>query len=237
MKLSAILLFVGVVIIGYAYSLTPYNDEALFMERYMALSEGQSTEYWKLRDEMLTPKFQLQDYGGTLIAIAAGVFIVSRKGWRQLKSPTSRATLFGVAFVAPFLTVGAHIFDLFQGYARGEFPHWADSMGIPLMGVPVLLVVLLVWAGAHLGFLRSTYQSAPLALAVSLRSNWWLLSISAITVVLVVLCALVGQYWYAIPGAVWLYYYVSLAAVRRAANAAEPVAPERRYAGKPASRP
>lgn len=237
MKLSAILLFVGVVIIGYAYSLTPYNDEALFMERYMALSEGQSTEYWKLRDEMLTPKFQLQDYGGTLIAIAAGVFIVSRKGWRQLKSPTSRATLFGVAFVAPFLTVGAYIFDLFQGYARGEFPHWADSMGIPLMGVPVLLVVLLVWAGAHLGFLRSTYQSAPLALAVSLRSNWWLLSISAITVVLVVLCASVGQYWYAIPGAVWLYYYVSLAAVRRAANAAEPVAPEGRYAGKPASRP
>jgi hypothetical protein len=237
MKLSAILLLLGVIIIGYAYSLPPYNDEALFMERYMALSEGQSTEYWKLRDEMLTLKFQLQDYGGTLIAIAAGVFIVSHKGWRQLKSPSSRATLFGIAFVAPLLTVGAYAFDLFQGYARGEFPHWADSMGIPLMGVPVLLVVLLVWAGAQLAFLRSTYQSASLALAVSRRSNWWLLSISAITVVLVALCAAVGQYWYAIPGAVWLYYYISLAATRRAANAAEPVAPEGRYAGKPASRP
>lgn len=68
MKLSAILLLIGVAILGYAYSIAPYKDEALFMERYMALSAGQSNEYWKLRDEMLTPKFQLQDYGGTLVA-------------------------------------------------------------------------------------------------------------------------------------------------------------------------
>ena len=237
MKLSAILLLIGVAIICYAYSIAPYKDETLFMERYMALSDGQSAEYWKLRDEMPTPKFQLQDYGGTLIAIAAGVFIVSRKGWRQLKSPNSRAMLFGVAFIAPFLTVGAYVFDLFQGYARGEFPHWADSMGIPLIGVPVLLAVLLVWSGAQLAFLRGSYQSAPLALAMSRRSNWWLLSISAITVALVALCASVGQYWYAIPGVVWLYFYLSLAATGRAANAAEPVAPEGRFAGKPASRP
>lgn len=237
MKLSAILLIIGIAIIGYAYSLAPYKDEAIFTERYMALSVGQDAEYWKLLDEVLTPKFQLQDYGGTLVAIAAVIFIVSRKGWRQLKSPTSRATLFGVAFAAPFLTVGAYVFDLFQGFARGEFPHWADSMGIPLMGVPVLLVALLVWSGAHLAFLRGHYQSVLLVLAVSRKSSWWLLSVSAITVVLVVLCALVGQYWYAIPGVVWFYYYISLAAARRATYAAEPVAPEGRYAGKPASRP
>ncbi len=237
MKLSAILLFIGVAIIGYAYSLAPYKDEALFAERYMALSDGQSTEYWKLRDEMLTPKFQLQDYGGTLIVIAAVIFIVSRKGWRQVKSPTSRATLFGVAFAAPFLTISAYVFDLFQGFARGEFPHWADSMGIPLMGVPVLLAVLLVWSGAHLAFLRGPYQSAPLVLAVSRKSSWWLLFVSAVTVVLVVLCTLAGQYWYAMPGVVWLYFYISLAAARRAPYAAEPIAPEGRYAGKPTSRP
>ncbi|MEI7783242.1 MAG: hypothetical protein WCK08_02580 [Betaproteobacteria bacterium] len=237
MKLSAVLMFVGIVFIGYAYSLAPYKDEALFIELYMALSEGQSAEYWKLRDEMLTPKFRLQDYGGTTIAIAAGVFIVSRKGWRQLKSPPSRARLFGVAFFAPFLTVGAYIFDLFQGYARVEFPHWADSMSVPLVGVPVLLVVLLLWAGAQLALLGSSYQSAPLALAVSRRSSWWLLSISAITIVLVALCVSVGQYWYAIPGTVWLYYYISLAAARRAVNAAEPVAPLGRCANKPGSRP
>lgn len=237
MKLSAILLLIGIAIIGFASSLAPYKDEALFTKRYMALSNGQSTEYWKLRDEMLTPKFQLQDYGGTLVAIAAAVFIVSRKGWRQLKSPNSRAALFGIAFVAPFLTVGGYVFDLFQGFGRGEFPHWADSMGIPLMGVPVMLVVLLVWSGAHLAFLRRSYQSTPLAVALSRKSNWWLLSVAAITALLMVLCASVGQYWYAIPGVLWLYFYISLAASHHASHAAKPVAPEGRYADKPASRP
>jgi hypothetical protein len=66
MRLAAILLLVGAALIGYANSLAQYKDEALFTERYMALSDGQSNEYVKLREEMLTPKFQLQDYGGTL---------------------------------------------------------------------------------------------------------------------------------------------------------------------------
>ena len=181
----------------------------------MALSNGQSNEYWKLRDEMLTPKFQLQDYGGTLIALSIGVLLVSRMGWRHLKSPRSRATLFGLAFAAPFLTVGSYVFDLEQGFARGEFPHWADSMGIPLMDAPVQFLVLLVWSGAHLAFLRGTYYSELLSHALSRQANWWLLAVAAITAVLVALSATLGQYWNAIPGVVWLYFYISLAASRR----------------------
>lgn len=224
MKLAAILLLIGVAILGYTLSIAPYKDQKLFMERYMALSSGQSAEYWKLRDEMLTPKYQLQDYGGTLVVAALGMLLVSRKGWRQLKSPRSRATLFGLAFAAPVLTVGAYVFDLFLGFARGEFPYWADSMGIPLMGVPMLLFGLLVWAGVHLAFLRGTYRSVPLAQAMSRRSNWWLLAVSLLTFMLVFLCASFGQYWYAIPSVTWLYFYTSLASVRRATYDADPAA-------------
>jgi hypothetical protein len=225
MKLATILLLVGVAILAYAMSIAPYKDETLFMERYMALSAGQSAEYWKLRDEMLTPKFQLQDFGGTLVAVSFGVFLVSRKGWRNLKSPKSRATLFLLAFAAPSLTAGAYVFDLLQGFARGEFPHWADSMSIPLMGMPVLLIVLLAWSGAHLAFLRGTYQRVFLSQAVSRKANWWLLAVATITAALVALCASVGQYWYAVPGAVWLYFYISLAASRCSTHAAEPIIP------------
>ena len=204
MKLAAILLLVGIAFLGFASSIAPYKDEALFMERYMALSAGQSAEYWQLREEMLTPKFQLQDYGCTLIALAVGALLVSRKGCRDLKSPQSRAALLAIAFASPFLTAGAYIFDLLLGFERREFPHWADSMSIPLMGAPVLFLVLFAWAGAHLAFLRSPYRPALLLQAASLKANWWLLSIAAITAALVVLCVSVGQYWYAIPGTVWL---------------------------------
>jgi len=230
MKLSTILLLIGVAILGYAWSIAPYKDEALFMERYMALSQGQSAEYWKLRDEMLTPKYKLQDYGGTLVAAAVVTFFISWRGWRNVKSPKSRATLIGLAFVVPFFTVGTFVFDLFLGFERGEFPHWADSMGIPLMGTPVLLVVLLVWSGAHLAFLRGTYKSAPLSQAASPKANKWLLFVAALTTVLVALCASFGQYWYAMPGIAWLYFYLSLAATRHATSAAEPTAPEERAA-------
>ena len=219
MKIAAILLVIGTALWGYALTLSPYKNEQLFMERYMSMSAGQSEEYWKLRDEMLTPKFQLEDYGVTLAALAVAVFLITRKGRVRLQSPNSRKTLIALAIALPFITVGGYVFDLLQAFDRGEFPHWADSMGIPLMGVPIQLIILLVWSLAHLSFLRGVYKPAtPLAHAMSLKSNWWLLFISVVTAILVLTSAASGQYWYAIPGALWLYLYLSLGAVRRVAN-------------------
>lgn len=219
MKIAALLLVVGTVLWGYALTLSPYKNEQLFMERYMSMSHGQSEAYWKLRDEMLTPKFQLEDYGLTLMAMGIAMFIVTRKGKLQLQSPSCRKTLVVLAISLPFLTVGGYVFDLLLEAYRGEFPHWADSLGIPLMGVPIQFIVLLAWSLAHLSFLRGTYQpSTPLVHAISLKSNWWLLSVSVVTAILVLASAAEGQYWYAIPGALWLYLYLSLGAVRRVAN-------------------
>jgi len=185
----------------------------------MSMTAGQSEEYWKLRDEMLTPKFQLEDYGITLAAIALAVFLVTRKGQVRLQSPNSRKALVALAIVLPFLTVGGYIFDLLQAFDRGEFPHWADSMGIPLMGAPIQFIILLVWSLAHLSFLRGGYQpAASLVQAVSLKANWWLLFVSVVTALLALLCVALGQYWYAIPGTLWLYLYLSLGAGRRVAN-------------------
>lgn len=219
MKIAAFLLAIGAVLFGYALTLQPYKNEKLFMERYMSMSVGQSEEYWKLRDEMLTPKFQLEDYGITLAVMSLFAFLATRKNRTFLRSPNSRAALVVLGIVLPFLTVGGYVFDLFQAFDRGEFPHWADSMGIPLMGVPIQFTILLVWSLAHLSFLRGGYHpSTSLSHAVSLKSNWWLLFVSATTALLTISCAVLGQYWYAIPGALWLYLYLSLGAVRRVAN-------------------
>lgn len=168
---------------------------------------------------MLTPKYRLQDYGGTLVTLAAVIFIAARKGWGRVALPRSRGRLVGVALAAPCLTVAAFVFDLFQGYASGEFPYWADSLAISPMGVPALLVVFLVWSGGHLMFLRTPYQSVPLVLATSRESSWWLLSMSALAVLLLVFFVTISQYWKAILGFVWFYLYISLAVARRAAKA------------------
>jgi hypothetical protein len=98
---------------------------------------------------------------------------------------------------------------------RGEFPHWADSMAIPLMGVPVLLAILLVWAFVHLVFVRRQfYPGVPVASAFSRHANIWLLFVSALTAALVIATVLFGEYWYALPGCLWIYFYLALAASR-----------------------
>lgn len=189
------------------------------MERYMALSSGQSAEYWKLRDEMLTPKYKLQDYGCTILLGGIGLFITRRKSQYFLRSPKSKAILIVIAVSAPILSVGAYVFDLLQGMYRGEYPHWADSLGIPFAGLPFLLTVAMLWSLAHLGFIHgSNTAGANLSLAVSARANWWLLFVSGLTTVLVALLAIDGAYWYALPGVLWLYFYLSLAANRIATN-------------------
>lgn len=214
MKFAFILFASGLALIGYALSLPPYKDERLFQAQYMSLSAVQSTEYSRLREEMLTPRFQLEDYGITHIALALPVFLACRRGSLHVSSPKSRASLAALGLALPFLTVGGYVCDLLLAFGRGEYPYWADSMAIPLMGVPILLVLLLVWSLAHLGFLRGDhYSPAPLILALSLKTNWWLLCLSASTALLVLLCLAFGQYWYAFPGGLWLYFYLSMGAV------------------------
>ena len=217
--LSAILLAMGAALWAYALTFSPYTDEALFNERYMALSVGQSEEYWKLRDEMLTPKFQLEDYGITFILLALLVFLVARQEQPFLRAPISRGRLIAFAVGLPALTVAGFVLDIFLAIERGEFPHWSDSMGIPILGIPAQFFFLLIWSIAHLGFLRDEYQPDTLLTHAFSRSNWWLLFISAITAILTFESLYFGQYWYAVPGILWLYYYLSLGALRQEVTA------------------
>lgn len=224
MKTAVALVILGAIIVGSSAFMPAYTDEAAYQREYMSLSPGQNEEYWALRDKMLTQKYKLQDYGGTVIVLGLTALLFVREKRIKVVAPKSRAVLVGIAVAAPFVSVAAFVFDLFQGAGRGEFPHWADSLGIPLMGAPFLFVSLAVWAAAHVGFLRGSYTpSAPLSVAVLRKANLWLLFISAITALIVADCLFEGTYWYAIPGAMWLYLYTSMAAVR--VGSTQPVAP------------
>lgn len=211
-KIGSTIILIGVALVAYSLTLSPYENEQLFNKGSMSLY-GQSEEYWELRDEMLTPKFSMQDYGGTLI-LAGAVIILLAFPHRKPVSP-SKAAVIGLALTAPFLSSVAFVFDLVQGQVRGEFPPWADSLGIPLMGVPIQWVALTLWALIHLIFLLGYSSGKPLTLALSIKANWWLLFVSFLSALLIAWCIVFGSYWYAIPGLMWLYFYLALAAGRR----------------------
>jgi hypothetical protein len=126
-----------------------------------------------------------------------------------------KAAVIGLALAAPFVSSVAFIFDLVQGQVRGEFPPWADSLAIPLTGVPFQWVALTFWALIHLVFLFEYSSGKPLTLAFSFKANWWLLFVSFLSALLIAWCIVFGGYWYAIPGLMWLYFYLALAAGRR----------------------
>jgi hypothetical protein len=212
MKYITIFVLLGACLFGYSLSMKPYTNEDLFEKKYMELSSGQSKEYFELRDSMLTSKYRIQDTGITFFSIALLIGLVFKLGHYSFKSPRSKFGFVLLALSLPFLTVFGYVFDLMQGMYRQEFPHWADSLGIPLAGAPIQLVILLAWSLLHLLFLVGGEINAR-NIAPSTTHNYWLMFLSILTGVLLSVCAFYGQYWYALPGVVWLYFYLSLAAV------------------------
>jgi len=117
------------------------------------------------------------------------------------------------------LFVAGYVFDLVQAFDRGEFPHWADSMGIPLMGAPVILVLLWLWAFGNIG-LASARQlpNLPISTAFQWRRNWWQLANAALWLLMAAIPALSGQYWYALPSMAWAYFFLSIGASRNSSH-------------------
>lgn len=213
MKSAFVLLLAGLAMISYALTLPAYSDEAIFQHRYEEMTVGDSTAYFALREEMLTPKYKFQDYG--VCAVFLSGILAFRVRIYGMTTPRSIWPFIGAAVFAPILISAAYVFDLFQGQGRGEFPHWADSLGIPLMGLPVLFIVTLTWSIAHLSFLAGVRRNVVLLRsAFSRRSNFWLMLLITLTLVFIALLLAEGAYWYALPCFVWLYLYVALAAAR-----------------------
>ena len=220
MKIAIALLILGGLLIGCSAVLEPYKDKAEFEKRYLQLQVPDSSGYRALREEMLTPKFKLQDYGITLLVLALVSWLCLRA--KPIAAAQSVLSFVAIAVAAPCLLVAGYVFDYLQAFHRGEFPYWADSIAIPLMsdGPKFLFWAGLIWSLLHLAMLVGTRRSsAPLRLAPSWRSNPWLLLLLVVTAVLAAYHMVRGEYWYAIPFALWLYFYLSLAAVRRARKA------------------
>lgn len=225
MKIAVVLFLAGVSLFVYSLTLLPYTDRELFMERYNNIPMGQSEEYWKLRGEMLTPKYQLQDYGITLMVAAVIAFIITRGERVRIESPKSRARLLALGIFLPFITGVGNAYDLFQLLFRGENPWWADSIGIPLMGIPVLVVLLLIWSMVHLVFIKGHNRMPAAITKASAGTSVWLIIVMVLTAIPTIICTGFGQYWYAIPGLLWLYYYLSIGAIMAGGRDVESAAP------------
>lgn len=212
--LAVMLLLVGAGLLAYSASLNAYSNGTLFHLLIAQMTSADAEQFYTLRAQMLTPKYALQDYGITAMLLALVFLFASRT--KRLTTPASKRGLVLLALLAPAVLAASFIFDLIQGAQRLEFPIWLDSLGIPLAGVSVLLLAGWLWAGLHLLFIRKVVvQALPLRLAWSRQANLWLLFLSLLMAVAGLAALAQGIYWFALSSVPWLYFYLSLAALRR----------------------
>jgi hypothetical protein len=209
MKISLGIGLIGIIILIYSFTLDPYSDTKIFYAKYLEMNHGQSDDFYRLREDMITPKYRLQDIGITLIIISIVTLLLMKKYNSNILTPSNKSTLTIIAFILPIITITGYIFDLFQGMNRDEFPRWADSIGIPMIGLPFQFILLMFWSLLFLVFINEV-KSFPISLSIIFKINFSILFISAITVVLILVTLFYGQYWYCIPALLWLYYYLSI---------------------------
>jgi len=135
----------------------------------------------------------------------------------SINTPTARWKVVGLGALAAALTPIAYVADLFLAAARDEFPPWADSLGIPLAGVPFIFASVMVCAGVFaaigcVGFRKG--QPFAAAFHASSRPRvFWILAFGiplAIAVVLTCLSVAGGDFLFVVPFALWTAFFITL---------------------------
>jgi hypothetical protein len=152
--------FVGVVLIGASFFMSPYKNAAAFEDAVVKNNPTDEKEaaaatiaFNAERKAQLTPKYAFADYGLVLLEISALLLFASRKlraprfqDIPEVLVPTKSSVVFVIGLLGAVTTVAAYAASIVLDFSRGAFPPWADSIVIPLIGTPILLLVLLAIA-------------------------------------------------------------------------------------------
>jgi hypothetical protein len=116
-----------------------------------AVREGDSDAYFREFDRNLTPQARRFDFGTGLASVSASLIalLVLTGSWsvqriRALRTLRSRWRVFLLSNLTWFYFIWAGMRFLVLQAQRDEFPPWADSIAIPMLGMKMFFVVGLV---------------------------------------------------------------------------------------------
>jgi hypothetical protein len=235
MRKTAIFAIVGALMFFWAATLPSYRDPGIVRDAMSigpadpSESRAASQKYRAVRNSQLTWKFRLQDYGATALSLAVLLgglsSLAGMQGVRSLlgiKTPARSWLVLAMGLAAALATTIADVASLLIETARDEYPPWADSIGIPLMNAPFILLVLTLvagsffWAGSvqYSGgmpvFRTARSRSSPRPLWMAVFGIPLLASVLA-----TVSSAMLGDFVFVLPGAFWVMFFATLLAGRR----------------------
>jgi hypothetical protein len=105
-----------------------------------------SERWYRSMNALRTNKWSLVDGGGGLLAsgLTLGVFFWQsrKKPWRQLLTPKSSLSILALAALSWLMQIPAYEVLFLTELARGYYPHWADSIAIPMLQFRTILLAL-----------------------------------------------------------------------------------------------
>jgi len=155
-----LLIAVGALVIASVAKLPAYTDPT-WQDRFLSVdvslenSDELSAEWYAAKAAVETPRHRRLDLGMGLVALGLGVAALfallgvrSARDLIALGSPSTRPRFYTFAALTWLSFIPAEWFWLDYTQGRGDYPWWADSIGIPaggvlLFGIVGLPVVLL----------------------------------------------------------------------------------------------
>lgn len=210
---------IGLIVIGlslFVVSLTynRYTNEDEFQDKLIILydvEEDRSEQYYKLREEYLTSKFVLENYSITSIILGSILLYASLIGINEIKTPKIKLEIVFLGLLASVITSIGDVGDLLLESYRGSSPPWADSLGIPLMSVPVFFIISIVWVMINLIGIKENFKTNVRIFPMKCKHlNIWYSILAIITILLLLYVIILGFFWLVLPGFLWLYFYISL---------------------------
>ena len=193
-----------------SFSYDRYSDESAFNKKYMEI-DYDDEKFYELREEYLTSKDDYFDYGITFVICGLGTILLSVIGIKKIRTPSKRWIIVFVGLLAAITTTIASVVDLFMEVFRGSCPHWADSIGIPLLRVPFILIIFLIWVGFNsIGLMKPFNTSVLISTIKIAKVNRWYLIIAILSLLITIWSVVSGFFAFIIPGLLWAYFYISI---------------------------
>lgn len=147
--ITILILLIGFVLFTYSLTIPYYKDQKVAYNLTHNSYENES-DYYKKEEALKTNKVAFMDFGSGLI-IASGtilLFLIFTKvrtfsDFRNNTALTKTATFISANLVWLILLPGTHWYYMFRA-GRGDYPSFADSIGIPIMTqIPVFQFLLI----------------------------------------------------------------------------------------------
>ncbi|TGM61737.1 hypothetical protein [Leptospira vanthielii] len=181
------------------------------MSEYFKLKSGQTEQFILLKEKYRTSKYIHHDVGLALIVFSILSFLTYRYRIKY-NEIILRSNLYALGLFTVTFTIFSEIAVIFRDYNRGEYPHWADSLGIPIFQLLILGIIMIIWVIIH-NYLYTKTERKLIKLSISNRIfliSPWILFISLITVVLSFFCIYEGNYLTEMSCFFWISYYANL---------------------------